>query len=82
MIYLILTIICFVLCMFLVNQEQQFRKNIFNRNISNSNKIRFVKLKEFLNQCSDDDIKDLITFLFLELNHRKLKGGQENESKK
>ena len=64
--------------MYLVYQEQKFRQNIYTRKISNSNIIRFTKLKQFLNTCSDDDIKDLITFLFQELKKR----SDKNENKK
>ena len=55
---LIFTIILFVSCLVLVNQEQTFRKNIFSRKIQNHNKIRFSKLiKEYLKNTNEEDIK-------------------------
>lgn len=73
-ILVILTIISFILCMVLVNEEQKFRRNIFSRKIQNHNKIRFTLLvKEYLKNTNEEDIKDLITCLFLELKERKNK---------
>lgn len=39
-------------------------KKVFNTKISNENKILFYKLqKQYLNNVSDDDIRQLISFL-------------------
>jgi len=45
--------------------------SIINRSISNSSKIRFVKLRGFVKNLTDDEIKDLISFLVNELRRRK-----------
>lgn len=49
-----------------------FIYTIINREISPQNKILFIKLKkQYLNGCSNDDIKDLISFLVNSLIERK-----------
>ena len=73
-ILLFFTIITFFLFIIMLNEESRFRKDCFSRKIKNYNKIRFTKLiKDYLKDSKDDDIKDLITCLFLELKERRKK---------
>lgn len=56
----------------------QKNRKILKRKIKNHNKIRFTQLqKQYLKNTSDDDIKDLISFLCQHLEKEK-----KNENKK
>ena len=73
-IWFILSLVMLFCCVVIGLQEQKFRKDIFTRQISPQNNILFIKLKkQYLSTTSDDDIKDLITYLFKYLEERKNK---------